>query len=172
MAKYFEQIQAETKLYRHRVGLQAIFEGCSAIDGTPVPMLTSASSLPPLSLSLSQSLSQQWNVRARTKGIRSFWLPLILCVFFFFFRFSFAELTCEENGDSDGMKEINMPQYVNDKPAPRCAPGSASVTPAKVKYVQVLLLTLAVNKYYLSDTKKWHSITQQMFVGWPRAANA
>lgn len=52
------------------------------------------------------------------------------------------------------------------------APGSASVTPAKVKYVQVLLLTLAVNKYYLSDTKKWHSIIQQMFVGRPKAANA
>jgi len=52
--------------------------------------------------------------QARTKGIRSFWLPLIL-FFCFFLAVWLAKLTCEENGDSDGMKEINMPQYVNDK---------------------------------------------------------
>lgn len=77
---------------------------------------------------------------------------------FFFLSLASAKLTCEENGDSGGMKEINMPQYVNDKLRPSLSPLCG-----KVKYVQVLLLTLPVNKYYLSDTKKWHSIIQQMF---------
>jgi len=113
--------------------------------------------------------------QARTKGIRSFLAASHFVFFVFFVSFCFfltvwlAKLTCEENGDSDGMKEINMPQYVNDKhPRPPLSLSLSSQTNhpanlAKVKYVQVLLLTLPVNKYYLSDTKKWHSIIQQMF---------
>lgn len=142
----------------------------AAIDGTPahtyqpsalfyplgtIPLLTA------LSLSGTSQHPQLNNEMSGTYKRNSFVLAASHFVFAlslsFFLSLAGRNWRARENGDSGGMKEINMPQYVNDKLPP------LSWLKGKVKYVQVLLLTLPVNKYYLSDTKKWHSIIQQMF---------
>lgn len=130
------EARPKRKCIEHRVGLRATFEGCChwwhpcahiATFRTPFPLPSFADCPFPIwqfAAAAAAPAAEQWNVRHVQKEFVR-WFVRFGCLSFCFrplaFLSSFARWRnwrARENGDSGGMKEINMPQYVNDKLPP------------------------------------------------------